>query len=118
MINRPFKHSGLLLGATAGLLITSFTGSAMAIDAVAAKALARKESCLRCHAIEKKKEGPSYHAIAYKFKGQEDAQDKLVAHITSGEKVKLSDGHMENHRITKTKDEAQVKNLIAWILMQ
>lgn len=94
----------------------SFSVSAMAVDAVAAKKLARKENCLRCHAVNKKKEGPAYEAIAYKYKGQPDAVDKLVNHITSGEKVKLSDGHMENHEMVKTKDTEQIRNLIEWIL--
>jgi len=103
-------------GITAILLSTSV--AAAEVDAAAAKKLARKDHCLRCHAVEKKKEGPSYHAVAYKYKGQPDAADKLVQHITSGEKVKLSDGHEEEHKIVGTKDEAQIRNLIAWILAQ
>jgi cytochrome c len=109
----------LLAGAMAGLLVSSFSGSALAVDAGAAKKLARQESCLRCHAVDKKKEGPSYQAIAYKYKGQPDAQGKLVEHITVGDdRVKLSDGHMEDHKITKTKDTERINNLIAWILAQ
>jgi cytochrome c len=96
-----------------------FSAAAFAeVDAAAAKKLARKEHCLRCHAVDKKKEGPSYQAVAYKYKGQADAADKLVAHITSGtDRVKLSDGHEEDHKITKA-SEAQIKNLIGWILAQ
>lgn len=108
----------LLAGAMAGLFISSFSGSVLAVDAVAAKKLARQESCLRCHAVDKKKEGPSYQAVAYKYKGQSDAQGKLVEHITVGDRVKLSDGHMEDHKITKTKDAERINNLIAWILTQ
>jgi cytochrome c len=94
----------------------SFSVSAMAADAVAAKKLARKENCLRCHAVNKKKEGPSYESVAYKYKGDAEAVDRLIHHLTSGEKVKLSDGHMENHEIVKTKDPAEIRNLIEWIL--
>ena len=96
----------------------SATAVAADFDAVAAKKLARADSCLRCHAVGKKKEGPSYQAVAYKYKGQADAADKLYVHLTSGEKVKLSDGHEENHKVAKAKDEAEVRNLIAWILAQ
>ena len=88
------------------------------IDAVAAKKLARADSCLRCHAVAKKKEGPSYQSVAYKYKGQADAGDKLYHHLTSGEKVKLTDGHEENHKIAKAKNDDEVRNLIAWILAQ
>jgi cytochrome c len=93
--------------------------AAVKVDAVAAKKLARKEHCLRCHAVDRKKEGPSYQAVAYKYKGKADAADILVKHITSGEdRVKLSDGHMEDHKVTRTKDQDQIKNLVEWILSQ
>jgi len=106
----------IAISAAVGLLAGAFSGAVFAVDGVAAKQLARKESCLRCHAVNKKKEGPSYESVAYKYKGQDDAADKLINHITSGEKVKLSDGHTEDHKIVKTKDPEQVRNLIAWIL--
>ena len=98
------------------LLSLAFSGTALAVDPIAAKQLARKESCLRCHAVNKKKEGPSYESVAYKYKDQKEAVDKLVEHITSGERVKLSDGHMEDHKIVKTNDPEKIRNLIAWIL--
>jgi cytochrome c len=108
-----------LLGALAAVISCTFAGSSWAaIDAVAAKKLARKDSCLRCHAVDRKKEGPSYQSVAYKYKDKPEALDKLVEHITSGEKVKLTDGHEENHKITKAKDPEQIKNLIGWILAQ
>ena len=107
-----------LAGAATAALFLSVPAQAADIDAVAAKKLARADHCLRCHAVEKKKEGPSYHAVAYKYKGQADAADKLFTHLTSGEKVKLTDGHEENHKVAKAKDDAQIKNLIAWILAQ
>ena len=91
----------------------------MKVDAVAAKKLARKDHCLRCHAVAKKKEGPSYQAIAYKYKDQPDAQEKLVKHITTGEDmVKLSDGHKELHKFDKSRDMDQINNLVRWILAQ
>ncbi|HUW51736.1 MAG TPA: c-type cytochrome [Sulfuricella sp.] len=111
-------RTSLLVSAIAGAIAFSLSASAFAVDAAAAKATARKNSCLRCHSVNKKKEGPSYQSVAYKYKGQADAMDKLVQHITSGERVKLSDGHMEDHKIVKTKDPEQIKNLISWILAQ
>ena len=109
----------LLLGAIAGVVSFTAAGTALAaIDSVAAKKMARKESCLRCHDVVRKKEGPSYQAVAYKYKGKAEAQAELVDHITSGHKVKLSDGHEEDHKVTKTKDPAQIGNLIGWILAQ
>lgn len=107
------------VGAALAALFFCVSAPAAEIDGVAAKKMARANSCLRCHAVDKKKEGPSYQSIAYKYKGQPEAAEKLYKHITSGEdKVKLSDGHEEYHKVTKSKDEAQIRNLIAWILAQ
>jgi cytochrome c len=93
--------------------------STVKVDAVAAKKLARADHCLRCHAVNRKKEGPSFQTIAYKYKGQADASDKLVKHITSGEdRVKLSDGHEETHKFDTTTDKDKINNLVNWILAQ
>ena len=103
--------SGTLLAA--GLLAAP---CARAADAEAAKTLAKQSNCFKCHAVEKKKEGPSYKEVAAKLKDKPDAREKLTFHITSGEKVKFEDGHEEEHAIVKTKDKAQIDNLVEWIL--
>lgn len=87
-----------------------------AVDAAAAESLARQNGCLKCHAIDKKKDGPSYREVAAKYKSKADAEQQLVHHITSGEKAKFPDGHEEEHKIIKTKDPVQLKNLAQWIL--
>ena len=91
------------------------------VDVDAAKALAKQNNCLKCHAIDKDKDGPSFKSVAAKFKGNADAEAKLMNHLTTGEKAKFPDGHEEEHKIVKTsppKDMAQVKNLVQWILAQ
>jgi len=119
-------RGNILASLLAGLTVLVISSQALAeevvvdkVDAVAAKKLARSDHCLRCHAVDRKKEGPSYQSIAYKYKGQADAQDKLVKHITSGEdRVKLSDGHMETHKFDNKTDINKIKNLVDWILAQ
>jgi cytochrome c len=110
----------MLLSASCGVIVLAFTMNASAaIDAEAAKKLARKDSCLRCHAADIKKEGPSFKAIASKYNGQADALEKLVKHITSGvDRVKLSDGHEEIHKFDTAADISSITNLIEWILAQ
>ena len=101
--------SGLLAGAHAE------------VDAEAAKALARQNNCLKCHAIDKDKDGPAYNKVAEKYKGKANAEARLIDHIMSGEKAKFPDGHEEEHKVVKTsppKDMAQIKNLVQWILAQ
>ena len=92
--------------------------AAQAIDADAAQSLARANNCFKCHSVEKKKDGPSFKETAAKYKGKADAQDRIVHHLTSGEKAKFPDGHEEDHKIVKAKDPAEIKNLADWILSQ
>jgi cytochrome c len=89
-----------------------------AVDADAAQALAKKNDCFKCHAVEKSKKGPSLQKIAAKYKGKADGQEKVIHNITSGNKVKLSDGTEEDHKIIDTKDAKELKNLADWILSQ
>jgi cytochrome c len=124
MSHKTKVNTKMLVGAFSGAIVLFFSASSFAenavmvkVDAVAAQRLAHKESCFRCHHVSKKKEGPSYQSVAYKYKGVADASDILVKHITSGtDRIKLSDGHMEDHKFTKTKDIDQIKNLVDWIL--
>ncbi len=90
--------------------------TANAADAAAAETLARQNGCLKCHAVDKAKEAPSYKEIAAKYKGKPDAEDTLIKHITSAAKVKFADGHEEEHKVVKTKDPKELKNLVGWIL--
>ena len=110
-----------LAAAAAGAAMLLISTSAMAMDADAAKALARQNNCLKCHGIDKDKDGPAYSRVAAKFKGRADAEEHLIYHITSGEKAKFPDGHEEEHKIVKTSppnDKEQIKNLVQWILAQ
>jgi cytochrome c len=92
------------------------TVEAVAADAAAAQALARQNNCFKCHAVDKKKEGPAWKEIAVKYKGNKDAEARLYKHLTSGEKAKFEDGHEEDHPIIKAKSPDDTKNLVSWIL--
>lgn len=110
-----------LVAATLALMLSSTLAQAQAVDAEAAKSLARQNNCFKCHSVEKDKDGPAYKKVAEKFKGKPDAEARLITHVTSGEKAKFPDGHEEEHKIVKTsppKDMAQIKNLVDWILSQ
>jgi cytochrome c len=102
-----------LLSLTGALVLST---PALAADAAAAEALAKKEGCLKCHAVDKKKEATSLKDIAKKYAGKSDAEAKILHQITAGEKVKFEDGSEESHKVIKTKDKAEISNLINWIL--
>jgi cytochrome c len=80
-------------------------GLGFAGTASADEALAQKSGCLTCHAVDAKKVGPSFKSVAAKFKGQADAEKKLVEQLKSGK------GHMA----VKTSD-ADTTALVKWVL--
>jgi cytochrome c len=94
------------------------TSSMAAADADAAQALAKKNDCFKCHAVDKTKKGPSLKKIAAKYAGKADGVDKVSTAMTAGKKVKLEDGTEEDHKVIETKDAKAIKNLADWILEQ
>ncbi len=111
----------LVAGLAATIALFSLSGVAQAADEAAAKATARQSDCFRCHTVDpgkKEKDGPTWRSVGikYKDKAPAEAEARLTTHITSGEKAKFPDGHEEEHKIIKTDDKAEVKNLVEWIL--
>ncbi len=98
-----------------GGLGLSLAASAAEVDADAAQALMKKSGCFKCHAVDKKKDAPSYKETATKLRGKPDAEQKLYTHLTTNPKVKV-DGKEEEHTSLKTKNDAEVRNVIKWIL--
>jgi len=107
------KLRHLLTAVAASLFVIS--GAAHAVDADAAKAMAKKQGCLKCHSEDKEKKGPSMKKISADLKGKPDAMDRVMKAMTTGPKVKLSDGSEEEHKVAKGSD-AELKNLAEWFL--
>jgi cytochrome c len=96
------------------------------VNAEAARLLAKRIGCFRCHAIDKEHEkaGPNWKSVGDRFRPlpaviQPIIQERLIYHLVSGEVAHFPDGHSEHHRFVKTDppdDPAQIKNLVDWIL--
>jgi cytochrome c len=84
-------------------------------DPDAAQAVLKKSDCFKCHAVDKKKDGPPFKETAKKYKGKPDAEDKVTKHVTTSPMVEI-DGKKEEHKALKTKDAAEIKNVVQWIL--
>jgi len=67
----------------AGLMAAAMPAMA-AVDASAAMMLAMGNSCMGCHAIDRKMVGPSFQDIAKKYKGDATAEDKLATKVIKG----------------------------------
>jgi cytochrome c len=108
---------------TAHILLAFSVLVAMAGEAVAqagfdegkAEDTLERNKCLKCHSIDKKKEGPPYKEVAKKYRGKADAEKKIHKHLTTAPMVEI-DGVEEEHKVIKVKNEAELFNLIRWIL--
>lgn len=110
-----FGSSVFLWGAL--LIAVACVGPAQAqVDAEAARALAKRNDCFKCHAVDKAKKGPPYKRVAARLKTKPDGVEVIVEHITSGRMVQLEDGSDEKHPIVDTKDPEELGNLARWIL--
>lgn len=58
--------------------------SEAAVSAVDALALAKKNNCLVCHAVDKKLIGPGWRDVAVKYRGDASAESRLVNKIAKG----------------------------------
>jgi cytochrome c len=120
-MSQPTRVS-TLVSALVALTVCFFSVKAIAVDADSAIGLAKQNACFKCHNYTKEqqdkkpKDGKPWYEVASKYKGKADAENKLLTHINTGPKLKFPDGHEEEHKIIKTKDEAQQKNLVNWIL--
>lgn len=76
--------------------------------------LAKSKNCMGCHALDKKVLGPSFRDIALKYKGQKDAQDKLIASISKGSAGAWGPIAMPANAVSA----AEAQTLAAWVLAQ
>jgi cytochrome c len=105
-----------LLAAAAAVFAFSLPAAA-AVDADAANKAVKDSGCTKCHSVDKDKKGPAFKKTAAKYKGKADAEAKLTEFLTKSPKIKTPDGE-EEHKALNTKDIAQLKNVVQWILAQ
>jgi len=93
--------------AAAGLMVS---GSVLAADMPADG----KAKCGACHAIDKKGVGPSLNDIAAKFKGDKDAESKIIASVTKGGAFGWKMGMMPPKGMGA--NDAQIKEMAGFII--
>lgn len=87
--------------------------AAAATPALASKALAEKNACLACHAVDRKLVGPAYQDVAKKYAGQKDAEAALARSIKTGGSGKWGPIPMPAQAALS---DADAHTLAAWIL--
>lgn len=80
--------------------------------------LAKKSNCLACHSLKagEKLLGPAYPDIAAKYKGQKDAEAKLIDKVTKGGAGAWGNMPMPPRGGNAALSDADVKTLVDWIL--
>lgn len=106
----------LMLAGSIAFASTAINPAHAAVNDAQAEQLIKENKCSKCHSATKNKSGPSWTKVATKYKGKADGEQKIITNITTGPEVKLDDGTKEDHKIIKTKDQVQLKNLAQWIL--
>ena len=82
--------------------------------AFANQALAQKNNCLSCHAVDKKVVGPAYKDVAAKYKGDAGAAEALAAKVKAGGKGVWGQIPMPPNNVTPE----EAKKLATWVLTQ
>lgn len=111
-MNNAFRMALAALSLAAALPAAA---QAPALDAEAANALLAKNGCYRCHALERRKIGPAYKAVAAHYKDRPDAEEVLYRHVTTGPTIRIDDLE-ESHPVIKAPGEADIRNAIRFIL--
>jgi cytochrome c len=114
----PMPDSRLALPpALLGGLLLLLSSAVLAVDADAARKLAKQNNCFRCHAVEREKNGPAWADIGTKYKGKADGEAALIKHLTSAPKVRLREDDVEEeHKIAKFRSHDELENLARWVL--
>jgi cytochrome c len=85
--------------------------AAVSTPAFANLALAQKNACMACHAVDKKLVGPAYQDVAKKYAGK--SADELAKSIKAGGSGKWGPVPMPAQAALS---DADAKTLAAWIL--
>ena len=97
----------------------AWTAAALAALAVlpaqAQEDLAKKYACLSCHTVDKKLVGPAYKDVAAKYRGQKDAEAKLVEKVKKGGVGVWGQIPMPPNA---TVPDADLRALVKWVLSQ
>jgi cytochrome c len=97
------------------LAMTLCAPTASALSDSDTQALMKKSNCFKCHNAERPKDGPTYKEIAEKNRGKPDIESKFYKRITTYETVEIK-GKREDHDPLKTRNDAEIKAVVQWIL--
>lgn len=104
-----------LIPFVAAPLFLALSLTPMDAQAFNAQKTLKKQGCLKCHAISRKKDGPSIKEIAKKYRDEEGGTAKLREHLTLSPDIEV-DGKTEKHKKFESKSDTDMDAVIEWIL--
>lgn len=93
--------------------LASLCATAYAVDKDVAMALAQKNGCLACHALDTKMVGPAWNDVAKKYAGDATAVDQLAIKVKKGTKGTWGTIPMPPNATVKPAD---IKTLVEFVL--
>ena len=105
------------------VMLALLVGFALPIESVDAakynkfkvKRVITKSKCFKCHAITREKVGPAYIRVSQKFNEDPDGRNKIYTHLTTSPEIEV-EGKMENHVNLKAGGDADIDQVITWLL--
>lgn len=94
-------------------LVAALGFAAAALPAAAQEALAQKNGCLACHAVDKKLVGPAYKDVAAKYRNDPKAAAQLEEKVKKGGVGVWGQVPMPPN---SSVSDADIKSLVKWIL--
>lgn len=96
-------------------LLPVIVGALLSAPVFANPELAQKKNCMGCHALDKKVVGPSFKDVAAKYLADKEAPAKLAIKMVKGGTGVWGEVPMPaNPQV----NDAEAKQLVAWILSQ
>ena len=111
-------NATLLAVAVSACAPVTRTASGQLCDVEGAKGMAKKDHCLACHSLTKKKSGPTFKAVAKRYQGNPNAEADLYAHLTSHEVSVMPDENTMVHKCIAGENPEKIRNMVRWILDQ
>lgn len=98
------------------VIVLAVATAVVAHPASASPRLAAEKHCTACHAMDKKAAGPSFRAIAEKYRDHPESSDMLVSRIREGGWGHWGDMMMPPKTEPARVSEEEARALVRWIL--
>jgi cytochrome c len=110
---RSMMCAGLVGALLSGLAGTPAWAADQPVAAADATAIARRNACMGCHAVDRKLVGPSFQQIAEKYKGDASAPARLALKVKNGGAGVWGAIPMPSH---PAMNRADIRTVVSWVL--